>query len=105
MVAILEHKFYLSEIIGRKVYLKNERIGRLGDMVIVETGKFPEVSHFVVDRSFGYPSLLMPWSAIRLTARFCCERTSWTRRSSTWTTTKSRSFMTLNWISSMTNCM
>jgi CBS domain-containing protein/sporulation protein YlmC with PRC-barrel domain len=66
MVAILEHKFYLSEIIGRKVYLKNERIGRLGDMVIVETGKFPEVSHFVVDRSFGYPSLLMPWDKLTL---------------------------------------
>ena len=37
MVAVLEHKFFLSEIIGRKVYLKTKRIGRLSDMVIVET--------------------------------------------------------------------
>jgi CBS domain-containing protein/sporulation protein YlmC with PRC-barrel domain len=66
MVALLEHKFFLSEIIGRKVYLKNERIGRLSDFVIVETGKFPEVSHFIVDRSFGYPSLLMPWDKLTL---------------------------------------
>jgi len=66
MVAILEHKFFLSEIIGRRVYLKNERIGRLNDIVIVETGKLPEVSHFVVSRSFGYPSLLLPWDKLTL---------------------------------------
>lgn len=66
MVAVLEHKFFLSEIIGRKVYLKTKRIGRLSDMVIVETGKLPEVSHFVVSRSFGYPSLLLPWDKLTL---------------------------------------
>lgn len=66
MVAVLEHKFFLSEIIGRRVYLKTERIGRLDDIVIVETGKFPEVSHFVVSRPFGYPSLLLPWDKLSL---------------------------------------
>lgn len=66
MVAILEHKFFLSEIIGRKVYLKTERVGRLSDMVIVETGKLPEVTHFVVGRPFGYPSLLLPWDTLTL---------------------------------------
>ena len=66
MVVVLEHKFFLSEIIDRKVYLKTQRIGRLSDMVIVETGKFPEVSHFVVSRSFGYPSLLLPWDKLAL---------------------------------------
>jgi sporulation protein YlmC with PRC-barrel domain len=66
MVVVLEHKFFLSEIIGRKVYLKTQRIGRLSDMVIIETGKLPEVSHFVVSRSFGYPSLLLPWDKLTL---------------------------------------
>jgi len=66
MVAILEHKFFLSEIISRKVYLKTERVGRLSDMVIVETGKLPEVTHFVVGRPFGYPALLLPWDKLRL---------------------------------------
>jgi CBS domain-containing protein/sporulation protein YlmC with PRC-barrel domain len=66
MMTLLEHKFFLSEIIGRKVYLKSEQIGRLDDMVIVETGKLPEVSHFVISRSFGYPSLLMPWDKLTL---------------------------------------
>jgi magnesium transporter len=66
MVAVLEHKFFLSEILGRRVFLKAERVGRLSDMLIVETGKFPEVSHFVVARSFGYPSLLLPWDKLTL---------------------------------------
>ena len=66
MVAVLEKEFFLSEILGRKVYLKSERVGRLEDFVIVETGKLPEVSHIVVGRSFGYPSLLLPWDKISL---------------------------------------
>jgi len=66
MVAALEHEFFLGEILGRKVYLKSERIGRLDDLVIVETGKIPEVTHLVVSRSFGYPSLLLPWDRIAL---------------------------------------
>jgi CBS domain-containing protein len=66
MVAILEHKFFLSEIIDRRVYLKTERVGRLSDVVIVETGKFPEVSSFIVRRPFGYPSLLLPWDKLTL---------------------------------------
>jgi CBS domain-containing protein/sporulation protein YlmC with PRC-barrel domain len=68
MAAVLEQKIFLSEIIGRKVYLKatHEQIGRLDDMVIVETGKFPEVTHFVVGRSYGYPSLLLPLNKLSL---------------------------------------
>ena len=46
------------------VHLEPRRVGRLGDMAIVETGRIPEVSHFIVERSFGYPSLLVPWSKI-----------------------------------------
>lgn len=66
MVALLEHKFFLSEIIGRKVYLKSTRVGSLSDMVIVETGKLPEITHFVVSRPYGYPSLLLPWDKLTL---------------------------------------
>ncbi|MHB8165553.1 MAG: magnesium transporter MgtE N-terminal domain-containing protein [Sulfuricella sp.] len=66
MAAVLEQKFFLSEIIGRRAYLKTQRVGRLSDMVIVETGKFPEVSQLVVSRSFGYPSLLLPWEKVSL---------------------------------------
>ena len=66
MVAVAESAFFLSEVLGRKVYLRTERIGRLDDFVIVETGKLPEVSHLVVTRPFGYPALLLPWDRISL---------------------------------------
>jgi magnesium transporter len=66
MVAVLEREFFLTEILGRKVYLKSTKLGRLGDMVIVESGKVPEVSHLLVSRSFGYPSLLIPWDKVVL---------------------------------------
>jgi len=66
MVAVLEKEFFLSEILRRKVYLKTERVGRLEDLVIVETGKLPEVTHIVVGRSLGYPSLLLPWDKVSL---------------------------------------
>ena len=41
MVAVLEHEFFLSEILGRRVYLKSAKIGRLDDLVIVETEQGP----------------------------------------------------------------
>lgn len=66
MVSVLEQKFFLSEIIGRKVYLNTQQVGRLDDMVIVEIGKLADVTHFVVSRSFGYPSLLMPCDKLKL---------------------------------------
>jgi magnesium transporter len=63
---MLERECFLSEILRRRVFIRANRVGRLGDVAIVETGKLPEVSHFVVERSFGYPSLLVPWSKIAL---------------------------------------
>jgi magnesium transporter len=66
MVAVLEREFFISEILGRRVYRKSGSLGRLADMVIVEAGKVPEVSHLLVSRSFGYPSLLIPWAKVVL---------------------------------------
>jgi magnesium transporter len=66
MIAVLQREFFLSEILGRGVYQKATRLGRLADMVIVESGKVPEVSHFVVRRPYGYPPLLIPWDKVVL---------------------------------------
>ena len=66
MVTVMEQTFFLSEILGRKVYLKSVKCGKLEDFVIVETGKVPEVTHLVVSRPFGYPSLLLPWDKISI---------------------------------------
>ncbi len=66
MVTVLEHEFYLSEILDRRVFVKKQRIGRLGDLAIVETGKLPEVTHIIVTRPFGYPRLTVPWDKVLL---------------------------------------
>ena len=66
MVTVLEHEFFLSEILDRRVFVKKHRIGRLSDLAIVETGKLPEVTHVVVARPFGYPALTIPWDQVLL---------------------------------------
>jgi magnesium transporter len=66
MVTVLPAEIYLSELLGRKVYLKHERVGRLADLAIVETGKLPEVSQLLVRRPYGHPTLTVPWSKVLL---------------------------------------
>jgi magnesium transporter len=66
MATVIEQEFFLSEILGRRVFVKKKPIGRLSDLAIVETGKLPEVTHIVVSRSFGYPPLTVPWDRVRL---------------------------------------
>jgi len=61
---IIEYKFFLSDIIGRKVIWKNKKIGSLQDIVMLESKTIPEVTHFMVTRPFGYHPLLIPWENI-----------------------------------------
>lgn len=58
------YTFFLSDIIGRKVIFQNKKIGSLQDIIIFETEKIPEVTHFIVGRPFGYQSLLVPWKKV-----------------------------------------
>ncbi|MBS0393233.1 MAG: magnesium transporter [Proteobacteria bacterium] len=64
MVSVLEADFFLSEILGRGVFLRQQRIGRLGDLGIIETGRLPAVSHLIVKRPYGYPALTVPWDKV-----------------------------------------
>jgi CBS domain-containing protein/sporulation protein YlmC with PRC-barrel domain len=59
-----ETVYFLSEIMEKKVLLRGKKIGRLSDIVIVDAEKVAEVTHIVVERSFGYPSLLIPWAKV-----------------------------------------
>jgi magnesium transporter len=59
--------FFLSEIIRNRVFYQGKRLGRLADLVIADAEKVAEVTHIVVDRPFGYPSLLIPWAKVALT--------------------------------------
>ena len=66
MVTVLEHEFFLSEILERRVFIKKQRVGRLSDLAIVETGRLPEVTYVVVERPYGYPTLTIPWEKVLL---------------------------------------
>jgi CBS domain-containing protein/sporulation protein YlmC with PRC-barrel domain len=57
--------YFLSEILGAKIILHGKKIGKLSDIIIKENGKVPIVTHFYVSRSFGNPSLIIPWENIR----------------------------------------
>jgi magnesium transporter len=60
----------LSDILNVPVLKSGKKIGSLNDLVIVETAKIPEVRSLYVTRSFGKPSLLIPWENVHtLTGR------------------------------------
>src|ERR1700680_531086 len=66
VVTVLQTEFFLSEILGRRVFARTHRIGRLSDLAIIETGKLPEVTQVVVARPYGYPALTIPWDKVLL---------------------------------------
>lgn len=55
--------YFLSSILGARVFWKGTKIGRLSDLVILD-GVIAEVTHFYITRSFGNPSLLVPWEKV-----------------------------------------
>ncbi len=56
--------FMLSELIGGKARLHGKTIGKLADVIVSEQGKLPEVTHLLIDRPFGYKSLMIPWNEV-----------------------------------------
>jgi CBS domain-containing protein len=60
----------LSDILNVPVLKSGKKIGSLNDLVIAETAKIPEVRSLYVTRSFGNPSLIIPWENVHtLTGR------------------------------------
>jgi magnesium transporter len=57
--------FLLSELIGRKVETQSgDKLGKLKDFVFVDDPKYAEVTHLIVGRPFGDPSLKVPWDQV-----------------------------------------
>lgn len=63
--SITDSVYFLSELLGVKVMLHDKKVGRLADILIVEEEKLPYVTHFLVKRPFGHPSLLIPWEKVK----------------------------------------
>ncbi|MFH0967981.1 MAG: CBS domain-containing protein [Methanobacteriota archaeon] len=55
---------FFSEFLAKRVTLNGKKIGRISDLIIIETIRCPEVTHFIITRSFGKPSLLVPWEKV-----------------------------------------
>ncbi|PKL59840.1 MAG: magnesium transporter MgtE, partial [Methanomicrobiales archaeon HGW-Methanomicrobiales-4] len=55
---------FFSEFLAKKVTQNGKKIGRISDLIIIETIGCPEVTHFIITRSFGKSSLLVPWEKV-----------------------------------------
>jgi CBS domain-containing protein/sporulation protein YlmC with PRC-barrel domain len=59
-----EQVYFLTEIANTPVILKEKRIGKLEDFVIVDRDKFAEITHICVARPFGEALLTIPWESV-----------------------------------------
>lgn len=59
-----EKSYFLSDLIGAKVFVQEKKVGKLEDLLIVEQEKIPEVTHVIVNRPFGHKSLLVPFELV-----------------------------------------
>ncbi|MBF0460962.1 MAG: magnesium transporter [Magnetococcales bacterium] len=65
-LSTLEHQFYLTNFVGRKVYNRGEKTGVVGDVVALDKEPVPEVTHLLVHRPRGRHSLMVPWDKINM---------------------------------------
>ncbi len=69
----MDEPLRLSSLLGARILLKGKKLGKLTDLMIVETGKLPEVKNLIISRPFGDPSLLVPWERVKTFAPGPCE--------------------------------
>jgi len=61
----VEEIFFLTDLLGARVYLNGRRVGKLRDMIALDKGTVAEVTHFQIDRPFGAPALMIPFGKVR----------------------------------------
>jgi magnesium transporter len=54
----------LSDLLKRPVFVGEDKIGSLSDLVIADSDVAAEVTHVCVSRPFGRPRLFVPWSKV-----------------------------------------
>jgi magnesium transporter len=60
----IESSYFLSDLVGAKVFVNGKKVGKLNDLLIKEHEKIPEVTHIIVTRPFGHKSLLVPFELV-----------------------------------------
>ena len=56
--------YFLTQILGVKVFWQGKEIGYLHDVLIVDNGNLAEVTHFLIARPFGRPAFYVPLEKI-----------------------------------------
>jgi magnesium transporter len=59
-----QESYFVNDLIGTQVIFQGKKIGTLKDIIASETETLPMVTDFYVSRSFGSPSLLIPWQNV-----------------------------------------
>ena len=57
--------YLLSNLLGAKVTLNGKKIGKFADVAIIDGDVAAEVTHFLITRPFGNPSLLVPCEKVK----------------------------------------
>ena len=53
--------YFLNDLIGARVTAGGQKVGKLADLVAGTSAPVPAVTHIVVGRPFGTPTLYVPW--------------------------------------------
>jgi len=61
-----KESYFVNDLIGVKVVLYGKKIGTVKDIIAKETDTLPVVTHLLITRPFGFPSLLIPWENVRV---------------------------------------
>ena len=56
--------YLLSDLIGGRARCSGKPIGKLADIIVADGDKAAEVTHLLIDRPFGYKSLMVPWTKV-----------------------------------------
>lgn len=64
MSEAVEAVYFLSDIVGIKVFNGKEKIGNLHNAAISDHEKLPAVTHLIVSRPLGHKPLLIPWAKV-----------------------------------------
>ena len=61
-----EVTYFLTQLLDTTVFLKEKKIGKLQDLVILDGDKVAEVVQLYIHRPYGNPALLVPWEKTRV---------------------------------------
>jgi magnesium transporter len=59
-----ERIFFLSDVLNANTLLNDKKVGHLLDFIIINKEKVAEVTHVLISRPFGHPSLMVPWDNV-----------------------------------------